>query len=39
MDGIIIRRNPGKGDLVTFPKGMSCVWEIHGDVKKHYRFD
>ncbi len=28
----------GKGDLVTFPKGMSCTWEIRGDVKKHYVF-
>lgn len=29
----------GKGDLVTFPAGMSCVWEITSDVKKHYCFD
>ena len=28
----------GKGDLVTFPLGMSCIWEIKQDVKKHYRF-
>ena len=28
----------GKGDLVTFPKGMSCIWEIRQDVKKYYRF-
>jgi len=28
----------GKGDLVTFPKGMSCIWEIRQDVKKHYNF-
>ena len=28
----------GKGDLVTFPKGMSCNWEIRQDVKKHYNF-
>lgn len=27
----------GKGDLVTFPAGMSCTWEIRGAVKKHYR--
>lgn len=27
-----------KGDLVTFPKGMSCTWEIRKDVRKHYRF-
>ncbi len=26
----------GKGDLVTFPAGMSCTWEIKSDVKKHY---
>ncbi|MBD2726866.1 cupin domain-containing protein [Nostoc sp. FACHB-892] len=29
----------GKGDLVTFPAGMSCTWEITKDVKKHYYFD
>jgi len=29
----------GKGDLVTFPSGMSCTWEITKDVKKHYSFD
>jgi len=29
----------GKGDLVTFPAGMSCTWEIIRDVKKHYCFD
>jgi uncharacterized cupin superfamily protein len=28
----------GKGDLVTFPSGMSCTWEIRGAVKKHYTF-
>ncbi|HDQ44814.1 MAG TPA: DUF861 domain-containing protein [bacterium] len=28
----------GKGDLVTFPRGMSCVWKITKDVRKHYRF-
>jgi uncharacterized cupin superfamily protein len=28
-----------KGDLVTFPAGMSCTWEITQDVKKHYCFD
>jgi len=30
--------NIGIGDLVTFPEGMSCVWEIKKDVRKHYRF-
>ncbi|WP_427157084.1 cupin domain-containing protein [Aliinostoc sp. HNIBRCY26] len=29
----------GKGDLVTFPAGMSCTWEIKSAVKKHYSFD
>ncbi len=28
----------GKGDLVTFPAGMSCRWNISRAVKKHYRF-
>ncbi len=26
----------GKGDFVTFPKDLSCVWEIVEPVKKHY---
>ena len=28
----------GVGDLVTFPAGMSCIWEIKQDVRKHYKF-
>ncbi len=28
----------GAGDLVTFPAGMSCVWDIRTPVRKHYRF-
>ena len=28
----------GAGDLVVFPEGMSCKWEVHKAVKKHYRF-
>lgn len=28
----------GQGDLVTFPAGMSCIWKIRKDVRKHYRF-
>lgn len=27
-----------QGDLVTFPRGMSCTWEIRSAVRKHYRF-
>ena len=29
----------GKGELVTFPKGMSCTWQILSPVKKHYSFE
>ncbi len=29
----------GKGDLVTFPSGMSCDWEIFTPVRKHYTFE
>ena len=28
----------GKGDFVTFPKGLSCNWNIIKPVKKHYNF-
>ena len=28
----------GRGDLVTFPAGLSCTWQIHSAVKKHYVF-
>lgn len=27
------------GDLVTFSKGLSCEWQIHKEVKKHYQFN
>jgi len=26
------------GDLVTFPRGLSCTWVVKGAVRKHYRF-
>ena len=29
----------GKGDLVTFPQGMSCTWKIKMPVSKHYTFE
>lgn len=29
----------GKGDLVTFPRGMSCTWKIVKAVRKHYTFE
>ncbi len=28
----------GKGDLVIFPQGLDCVWDVTQAVKKHYRF-
>jgi uncharacterized protein len=28
----------GKGDLVTFPVGLSCTWKVLKPVRKHYRF-
>ena len=30
--------NFSAGDLVVFPKGLSCVWDIREAVKKHYKF-
>jgi hypothetical protein len=29
----------GRGDLIRFPAGLSCTWEIRETVEKHYRFD
>lgn len=26
------------GDFVRFPKGLSCHWDIHQAVRKHYQF-
>jgi uncharacterized cupin superfamily protein len=26
------------GDLVVFPQGLSCVWQVRKPVKKHYIF-
>lgn len=28
----------GKGDFVTFPRGLSCTWIVKKPVKKHYNF-
>jgi uncharacterized cupin superfamily protein len=28
----------GKGDFVTFPKGLLCTWEVKEPVCKHYKF-
>jgi uncharacterized protein len=29
----------GKGDLVTFPAGMRCQWEVIKPLHKHYHLD
>ena len=28
----------GRGDFVTFPKGLSCTWDVVKPVRKYYRF-
>jgi uncharacterized cupin superfamily protein len=28
----------GKGDFVTFPQGLKCVWNVKKPVRKHYKF-
>lgn len=28
----------GEGDLVTFEKGLRCVWKVTEDVEKYYKF-
>lgn len=28
----------GAGDLVTFPQGLKCRWDVRQPVRKHYRF-
>jgi len=29
----------GKGDLVIFPSGLKCVWNITEPVRKHFNFE
>ncbi|KAI3785395.1 hypothetical protein L1987_44513 [Smallanthus sonchifolius] len=29
----------GAGDLVVFPKGMNCTWDVSETVDKHYNFE
>lgn len=29
----------GAGDLVVFPAGLSCTWEVRKALKKHYSYD
>jgi len=26
------------GDFITFPAGLSCVWDVQDPVRKHYNF-
>jgi len=28
----------GAGDLVTFPAGLSCIWNVKKPLRKHYLF-
>lgn len=28
----------GAGDLVVFPKGLICEWEVIEPIRKHYKF-
>ena len=28
----------GRGDLVTFAKGVGCTWDVREPIRKHYRF-
>ncbi|MBF0619556.1 MAG: cupin domain-containing protein [Candidatus Omnitrophica bacterium] len=28
----------GKGDLVTFPQGLACTWQVIKPVRKYYKF-
>ena len=41
---VIVKTSQGEevkfeaGDLVTFPKGLSCKWDIKAPVRKHYNF-
>lgn len=29
----------GAGDVVIFPKGLSCIWDVSVAVDKYYKFD
>ena len=34
-DGEVVEFGPG--DLVSFPSGLKCVWDVRRPVRKHYR--
>jgi uncharacterized cupin superfamily protein len=29
----------GAGDIVVFPKGLKCTWDVTAPVRKRYKFD
>jgi uncharacterized cupin superfamily protein len=29
----------GAGDLVTFERGLDCMWKVKKPLRKHYHFD
>ncbi len=29
----------GPGDMVIFPRGLDCVWDVAMPVRKHYKLD
>lgn len=29
----------GTGDLIVFPAGLDCIWEVKQPLKKHYSYD
>lgn len=31
--------NFGAGDIVVFPKGLKCTWDVSKPVRKRFRFD
>ena len=45
LEGKVVMKTPkgrtfefGKGDFVTFPRGMRCTWMVREPVRKHYTF-
>ncbi len=41
---VVVKTDAGEteiqaGDLVTFPKGLKCVWDVKSAIRKHYRFE
>jgi len=28
----------GAGDIVVFPAGLSCIWQVKKTINKHYKF-